>query len=98
MHKPDELQIPGGESLLELQKEQCEDSIKHYFSKEKDNICIVAHGFLNKVILCTLLEQPLSNVRDYPQGNTAVNTLLKYDDKYEVININSLEHLQKQKK
>ena len=46
LHKPDELQIPGGESLLELQKRAMRGFNKAlFFSKEKDNICIVAHGF-----------------------------------------------------
>lgn len=95
LYKPDKLKIPGGESLLELQKRAMQGFEKVlFYCKEKDNICIVAHGYLNKVILCGLLKQPLNNVKDFPQGNTAVNTL-KYNGQFEIVCINSLKHLKK---
>lgn len=93
LYNPEKLQIPGGDSIVDLQKRAIKALFEILNYVEDDNVlCIVAHGFINKVILCTILNLPLSKVWDFPQANTGVN-IIKYDGKFDVIEINNTDHL-----
>ena len=92
-YHPDKVKIPDGETLLQLQKRAMLglEKILRY-AKDKKNICIVAHGYLNKTMLCGISKQPLNEIVNYPQGNTAIN-VIKYDGEYKIIEVNNLNHL-----
>lgn len=96
--QPDELEIPNAENVHDLQNRAMNalDKIIDNHKSEKDShIIIVAHGALNRAILCSLLDIPIRKMWMLSQFNTAVN-IFREDDGYFTIDvINSTAHLYK---
>jgi broad specificity phosphatase PhoE len=78
LHMPSKLKIPGGETLTELRERALRGLKLVAESPIKGDAILVAHGVINKVLLCTLEERLLDYIWDYPQSNTAFN-IIGYD-------------------
>ena len=78
--QPDELRIPN--KIID----------KHSGSK-KSHIIVVAHGAVNRVILCSFLDIPLRKMWALAQFNTAVNILHEEEGNFTVELMNSTAHL-----
>lgn len=77
---------PGGESFIDLQR-------RAWAAFEAVSDCdspqaIVAHGGVNRVLLCRILGMPLENLFGLGQDYACVNTLYVGDDGYRVGKIN----------
>lgn len=94
LYDPENLSVPGGETILELQKRALKginDLREKHLNKK---ICLVAHGFINKVILCSLMGKSLKKLWDFPQHNTAVNIIDFFEDEsVEIVDVNNTKHL-----
>ncbi|MBA4349308.1 MAG: histidine phosphatase family protein [Thermodesulfovibrio sp.] len=79
----------GGESTIEVRDRAIKalDTIldNHRLNSE-ENIVIVAHGGVNRVILCHMLGMPLENIFRIEQDNAAVN-IIEFWDKYPVVKL-----------
>ena len=58
------------------------------------NILIMAHNMVNRVLLATLLELDLSHARKIKQTNCCINVLQHSEETTDVITINSISHLE----
>lgn len=86
------LGIPGGESPLELQARQ-RDFVDNILPQYSGKILICSHGRAIRSMLCTLLDEPLSKMDDFPHTNLTVYKLLEANNGYEVELFNFTEHL-----
>jgi broad specificity phosphatase PhoE len=85
----------GGESPIDVQSRAVR-LVKNILQQMKyENICVVTHGTVIKVLLSSFLGTGLQNMFSIAQHNTAVN-VLNYDtetDTFEPVVINSIDHL-----
>ena len=90
---PEEVQIKNAETFKQLQ-ERAFSAVKKIIAAHLDeNIIIVAHGAINRTILCSILEIPLKKMWAITQFNTAVN-IIRFDDGYFTVElINGTAHL-----
>lgn len=96
--QPDELEIPNAESVHNLQERAMHalnQIISIHKSENDSHIIIVAHGALNRAILCSLLDIPIRKMWMLSQFNTAVNILREDDGHFTIDVINSTAHLYK---
>jgi alpha-ribazole phosphatase len=84
----------GGESSIEV-RDRIMPVVEEIISRHGDEeIAIVAHGGVNRVILCHLLGIPLEHMFRIEQDNAAVS-IIKFHEKYPVAKlINHAERMQ----
>lgn len=95
---PEQVNIPNAETFLEVQKRSMDalnKIVKIHESDKEKHIVIAAHGVVNRVILCALLEIPIKKLWALSQFNTAVNILREDDGHFIIDVINSTAHLYK---
>jgi len=77
---------PGGESTLEV-RDRVIPSIAGILDSHKgEHIVVVAHGGVNRIILCHFMGIPLENIFRIEQDYAAVN-VIEFWDKYPVIKL-----------
>lgn len=81
-HRP-----PGGESFLDLQQ-RAVSTFYDTVAETNDNILMVAHAGVNRVILCHLLGMPVANLFRLGQGYACLNTIIKSGDGFRVESLN----------
>ncbi|MES2652126.1 MAG: histidine phosphatase family protein [Bacteroidota bacterium] len=90
-----EAKFDGGESpndvLFRLTK--AVDVIKSKADEKCVLICM--HGRAMRLLLCYLLDKPMSEMGDFPHQNTTLYRLSYNNNKFEVIDFNNTEHLKK---
>ena len=95
--QPEELKISNAETFQQTQ-ERAMYAIQKIISKYKDeknsHIIIVAHGAVNRTILCAFLEMSLNKMWAIAQFNTAVNILREDDGNWIVELLNGTAHLE----
>lgn len=73
----------GGESTLEV-RDRIIPAVEEIIARHCDEkVAIVAHGGVNRVVLCHVLCMPLQHIFRIEQDNAAVN-IIKFYDKYPV--------------
>ena len=83
----------GGESPNEVQlRLQQAMEIVQSNTKEKC-VLICMHGRAMRLLLCLLLEKPLSEMGDFPHQNTTLYKLRYADGKNSMIDFNNTDHL-----
>ena len=94
--QPDELKIPNAETFQQMQL-RAMDAVQKIIDRHKEeknpHIIIVAHGAVNRAILCSFLEIPIRKMWSIAQFNTAVNILREDDGNWIVELMNSTAHL-----
>ena len=94
--QPDELKIPNGETFQQCQvraMEALKKIIDKHSSDKKSHIIVVAHGAVNRVILCSLLDIPLRKMWSLAQFNTAVNIIHEEEGNFTIELVNGTSHL-----
>lgn len=91
---PENIRIPGGETLREV-AERCMEGLWNIVKKHKnETTLIVAHGGINRVIIARLLNIPLNIYWQIRQDNVALNVFDIYDGNKAIIStINDISHL-----
>ncbi|MFH1448016.1 MAG: histidine phosphatase family protein [Candidatus Micrarchaeota archaeon] len=82
-----------GESINDVSKRVSRFMERLQKNFPKKVIVLVAHGIVNKVIITNLLNNSLSKIGTYRQGNTCINELLIENGKAEAVRLNYREHL-----
>jgi len=77
---------PGGESTIEVQERVCRALDRVLSTHPEENIAIVAHGGVNRIILCHLLGVPLENIFRIEQDYGAVN-VIEFWERYPVVKL-----------
>lgn len=74
-------------------------AIERIFDKHRhDDVAIVAHGRINKIVLAALVARDLTRMEQFPQGNTSVTLLTHpadapFDASWRLAYVNDKEHL-----
>lgn len=79
LSQPQNIKTPGGESFSEFKK-RIRASLKQILDQEKGDVAIVAHGGVNRVIICELLKIPFSHFWQIKQDGGAINKIEIYKD------------------
>ena len=88
-----EAKFEGGESPNEVQV-RLQEAMQVIESKtDEKTILICMHGRAMRLLLCLLLEKPLSEMGDFPHQNTTLYKLNYTDGKFAVIDFNNTVHL-----
>jgi alpha-ribazole phosphatase/probable phosphoglycerate mutase len=90
---PHEVQVPGGESLQQLQTRalrRFEDITTRHHG---ETVAIMAHGGVNKVILLAVLGAPLSHHGRIRQANACINIIEVNGETRRVVLLNDTVHL-----
>ena len=77
---------PGGESTLEVKGRVCGVLDMILQNHPGENIAVVAHGGVNRIILCHLLGIPLENIFRIEQEYGAVN-IIEFWERYPVVKL-----------
>ncbi|WP_408955881.1 alpha-ribazole phosphatase [Natroniella sp. ANB-PHB2] len=85
MKDPVSKRPPAGESLKELEERSIKAFKKILEEERGKKIVIASHGGVIRVLLCNLLQIPLSNSWRLKQSNTAVNILKFYEGDESVV-------------
>jgi broad specificity phosphatase PhoE len=87
-------QHPGGESYLDLQARVLPAFQDIVARHPGQNILILAHNMVNRILLATVLEIDLRHARKIRQLNCCINILQHSDSGTDVVTMNSIWHLQ----
>ena len=93
---PDKLKLDGAETFQQAQSRAMHGLKKIIDAHEnggENRIVITAHGSINRLILCAILDIPIKNIWRLNQFNTAVNIFRVDDGNFTVKLINSTAHL-----
>ncbi|MDX2001627.1 MAG: histidine phosphatase family protein [Chitinophagales bacterium] len=87
------LSIPQGESPLDLQNRQL-DFIENILPQYEGRILICTHGRAMRIMLCTLLQNNLCLMDDFPHKNLSLYIVKgNGNGRYELAGFNLLDHL-----
>lgn len=84
---------PGGESYLDLQRRAVPAVDQVLARYPGQNVLILAHNMVNRVLLSTYLGLDLKHARKIRQANCCINLLQHCEGSTEVVTMNSLWHL-----
>lgn len=88
-----EEKFENGESPEEVKTRQLESFERILENEDTSNILICMHGRAMRILLCLLLDKPLSDMELFPHFNTTLYKL-KYDgNKYSILEFNNTDHL-----
>ena len=90
---PEALKINNAENFSQVQQRAMHAIKKIIAAHQNGNIIVVAHGAINRTVLCSVLEIPLKKMWALSQFNTAVNVIRFEDEVFTVDLINSTAHL-----
>ncbi|WP_379091755.1 histidine phosphatase family protein [Pedobacter sp. UC225_65] len=88
-----EAKFEGGESPndVSLRLQETVALIKSRTGEKRILICM--HGRAMRLLLCLLLEKPLSEMGDFPHQNTTLYKMSYTDGQFAVIDFNNTDHL-----
>ena len=91
---PETLQLPGGEALSGVQKRALGvvTDIKCRFGSQ--NIVIVSHNLVIGSLLCRFAGNSLRQFRDYMVDEASKSVVKIYDNRFVIISVNDIDHLQ----
>ena len=91
--EPEQLRIPGGESLLEVQN-RAWDAFTNIEKKfENKTVLVVSHNLTIITLLCKFSGKSLSSFREFIVGETSKTIVRCFSNKYEIEIVNDLTHL-----
>ena len=87
------VQVPGGESPVEVLK-RANEAIRSYLdSRPGETLVMVVHGRLIRILLSEWLGYGLKNMHMIEHKNGAVNQLIHKNGQFEAVYLNKTEHL-----
>lgn len=88
-----EAKFEGGESPNDVSLRLQETLALIKSRTEEKRILICMHGRAMRLLLCLLLEKPLSEMGDFPHQNTTLYKMSYTDGQFTVIDFNNTDHL-----
>lgn len=92
-HGRTHLAVEGGESPEDVMNRQKEAMEYILGQTNEKNILICMHGRAMRILLCWLMEKPLSRMDDFMHDNLGLYVLHYEEEKFEIVTTNDLEHL-----
>ena len=91
--RPDRVQIPGAEPL-DAARARVSAAIHEIVARHQDSqVAVVAHGGVNKLLMLTLLDAPLSSYWRMRQDNACINIVEVDGNRGRVLVLNDTTHL-----
>lgn len=90
---PEEVLPPNGETFAHCQMRVMTELKKIISKHENQQILIVAHGGVNRLIICSILKVSIQQIWALEQSNTAVNIFRVDDNNFTIELLNSTIHL-----
>ncbi len=90
---PMDVVMPGGESLRTLAARTAVVA-EELLTTENAEVVVVAHNFVIKILLCQLLDLPLSNFRRFQIDLASVSTLSVRGRRVAVVSLNDICHVE----
>jgi len=91
---PAEVRIPGGETFAELRDRAFSAFRRIAESHPSEDVVIVGHKSVNRVILCCLMGIDINRYKQIAQGNAALNVIERREDgRFVVESVNDGVHL-----
>ncbi len=88
-----EAKFEDGESPNEVMF-RLNQAMEHIKANTDENLVLICmHGRAMRLLLCLLLEKPLSEMSDFPHQNTTLYRLKFVDSHFKVIDFNNTDHL-----
>lgn len=87
--------IEGGETPWQVHQ-RMKQGIDKLSAMQENQILIVSHGRAMRILLCTMLNKPLSAMDTFPHTNTSLYQLKWDGNKYSLDISNDLSHLEQQ--
>ena len=84
--------FPGGESAQVAQHRILPFARRLRRQATTDDVLVIGHGRLNRILLATLLGTGLTSLEEYPQSNACI-TELAVGDEVQVVRLNDTGHL-----
>lgn len=84
--------FPGGESVQIAQHRILPFARRLRQQATAEDVLVVGHGRINRVLLATLLDTGLASLEDYPQSNASL-TELEVGDAVRLVSLNDTGHL-----
>lgn len=86
--------LSSGESANDVH-ERCLVFKEHLLNRTESKILICAHGRLNRVLVCTLLNQGLEHMESYGHINTGLYRFELKEDQFKLLLANDAKHLER---
>lgn len=91
--RPEQVQMPGGESLEDVRKRVREAFDCYAEEYQGKTVLVAAHDAVNKVILCDLMGLGLEYFWHFKQDNACINILEENKKNWRLVTLNSTTHL-----
>jgi alpha-ribazole phosphatase/probable phosphoglycerate mutase len=85
--------IPGGESFLDAAQRVREEVARLLTAHPGQNVALVAHGGVNRIILLDALGAPLDRVFSLEQDYACLNVIDYFADGYRTVRLMNADHL-----
>ncbi len=93
-NRPDLLQMPGGESVVQVQQRALRFIDEVRLRHVGQTVCVVTHNTVVRAILCHLLGWPLARLWEGPrQPNCAINLIEFRDGKADILEMGNASYL-----
>ena len=92
-NRPEQVQMPGGESLEDVRKRvraAFDDYAAIYQGK---TLLVAAHDAVNKVILCDLMGLGMEHFWHFKQDNACINVIEEHEKSWRLVTLNATTHL-----
>lgn len=86
------IKIEGGESAQDL-ADRLQPFVNELFNTKYENILVCTHGRTLRVLMCLMLNKPVSKMDDYEHQNTGLYHLQLKDGIFSIVKENDIEHL-----
>ena len=89
--QPDQVRIPGGESLNDV-RERAINVVNDAVAKHEGNVVLISHRVVNKVLICALLWLDNSHFWQIGQDTGCIN-ILEFGEGFTLRRLNDTSHL-----
>lgn len=86
------VKIEQGESPVDVQQ-RLQTFLKEILAKKENKILVCSHGRAMRILLCTLLDKPLSDMDTFPHHNVCLYKLIFENNVFTIELFNDREHL-----
>ena len=90
---PENLRIPGGETLLEVQGRAWRSYLNIYEKYHRERVLIVSHNLTIITLLCKFSGKPLTSFREFSVKETSKSVIICDKSNYEINILNDVGHL-----
>lgn len=91
---PGSVQMPGGESLAQLQERMWQVAQTILGRHVEDSVVVVSHNFSIVALVCRVLELPLAGFRRLRVGLGSLSTVDMQEDRCRLLHLNDVCHLE----